>query len=274
MLVPIYTKLMMTNRSDRLPALSGLAALVGAEEQCSYLAGIWSHDIQLGLLWEIEKGAERPAHPCPNAPSFSWASLDQPILYRIPGFTVWDLASSLLGDTRVELLDFSINLVGSNRYGAVSGGYVKLRGLVSQILLVLEDGIFKVTTQGMPRNCISENDTLVRIDTCLQKVEVQDSSGRTIPTMGRANTKTDGSNDFETSVDCLIVANVRTPAKEMIPTHFDVNCEEYAILLLGKMEFADDVWSYQRLGKAVLVFEPGDGPRWLTQAKQQELIIR
>jgi hypothetical protein len=274
MLVPIYTKLMMTHRSDRLPALSGLAALVGAEVQCSYLAGIWSHDIQLGLLWEIEKGAELPAHPCPNAPSFSWASLDQPILYRIPGFTVFGPANSLLGDTRVELIDFSIDLVGSNTYGAVSGGYVKLRGLVSQVMLVLEDGVFKVTTQGMPRNCTSENDTLVRIDTCLQKIEVRDSDGRRIPTLGRANTKTDGPNGSETPVDCLIVADVRTPAKKTFPPHFDVNCEEYAILLLGKMDLADDVWSYQRLGKAVLVFEPGDGPRWLTQAKQQELIIR
>jgi hypothetical protein len=274
MLVPIYTKLMTTHRSDRLPALSGLAALVGAEVQCSYLAGIWSHDIQLGLLWEIEKGAERPAHSCPNAPSFSWASLDQPILYRVPGFTVWDPAKSLLGDMHVELIDFSMDLVGSNTYGAVSGGYVKLCGLVSQVMLVLEDGVFRVTTQGMPRNCTSENDTLVRIDTCLQEIEVQDSNGRTISTLGRANTKTDGPSGSETPVDCLIVADVRTPAMETVPAHIDLNCAEYAILLLGKMESADDVWSYQRLGKAVLVFEPGDGLRWLTQAKQQELIIR
>jgi hypothetical protein len=279
MLVPLYTTRLMTYRKDKLPAISGLAALVGAQEQSLYLAGIWSRDIQLGLLWEIEKNSERPAHPNPSAPSFSWASVDQPIMYKAPGYEIVDSANSPLGDIRIELLDSSMDLTSSNEYGAVSGGYVRLSGLVSQVLLIMEDGHFKINTHDMPKNHFWEDESLVQVDTCLRKVDTKGSNGGMISTMRRSTTEIDGPNGYGASVDCLVVADIRTPsrgglARNTLPTYVNENCEEYVILLLGKMEFADNVWSYQRLGKAVLVFEPGDGPRWLTQAKQQELIIR
>jgi hypothetical protein len=75
-------------------------------------------------------------------------------------------------------------------------------------------------------------------------------------------------------VDCLVVADIQTPFKPPVTATVDEKCEEFAVIILGKIELVNGLWFYQRLGKAALVFKPDDGTNWLTQANRRELFIR
>jgi hypothetical protein len=52
-LVENYFQRDLTEYSDILPALSGLASAVHTVRGKRYLAGLWESDIQLGLLWRM-----------------------------------------------------------------------------------------------------------------------------------------------------------------------------------------------------------------------------
>jgi hypothetical protein len=80
-IVKDYTCRMLTNETDKLPALAGLAAAYGQATGKSYMAGLWRQSLLEDLLWEQgtwEDGNEvEPSVPARyRAPSWSWASLD------------------------------------------------------------------------------------------------------------------------------------------------------------------------------------------------------
>jgi hypothetical protein len=280
MIVPLYTKRQVTKRTDRFPALSGLAQFVGSQHSGRYLAGIWERDIQLGLLWEVAES--RREHPAPSdslAPSFSWASVDRPILYHLPGFAALEAEDfSLLGDVRVQLLDDDVQVAGKNEYGQVSRGSITLSGLVSQVLLLLDGGTLEIRTYnepGLPEDpeCQSEHSSF-QADSCVEQTTIADEAGASITTMRRSREKKSTMPESGRIVlDCLVVADIRTPSRPTAYRRMDVNCQEYALLVLGRKKFENECWYYERLGKAVLVFESGVGTQWLSQAKSREIVL-
>jgi hypothetical protein len=46
-----YSERELTRRTDKLPALSGLARLAAGRNIGDYLAGLWKDDLLAGLLW-------------------------------------------------------------------------------------------------------------------------------------------------------------------------------------------------------------------------------
>ncbi|KAK8017326.1 hypothetical protein PG993_013652, partial [Apiospora rasikravindrae] len=77
-IVEQYSALSLTRDTDRLPALSGLAArmadLIGSGE---YKAGLWSPSLRYHLAWRVDtlpRGLRRPQKY--RGPSWSWASVD------------------------------------------------------------------------------------------------------------------------------------------------------------------------------------------------------
>lgn len=79
-IVKSYALRSMTNLSDRLTALSGLAAkYLSANTTDRYLAGIWTNSLAEGLAWKVKMsvGDERiKVDPdAPKWPSWSWAAL-------------------------------------------------------------------------------------------------------------------------------------------------------------------------------------------------------
>ncbi len=85
-MVEDYTKRSITQHSDRLPALSGLAKATARESGDEYLAGLWKSGLIEGLAWCGSQGAETLQEPGAYiAPSWSWASIAGPVqfpLYR------------------------------------------------------------------------------------------------------------------------------------------------------------------------------------------------
>ena len=116
----------LTYESDRLAAISGVAASVHAATGSEYLAGIWKNDIYNGLRWQVrptnlaKKTVETSVPPVPRAPSWSWSSINAVIMppggrdNRTPRITIVD----------VRCTPESSN----NPFGWTRDGYIELLG--------------------------------------------------------------------------------------------------------------------------------------------------
>ncbi|KJX98682.1 hypothetical protein TI39_contig397g00015 [Zymoseptoria brevis] len=122
MLVKSYTSRQLTFPSDKLVALSGIAAKSPqASHGARYLAGLWDESLLLDLLWQPMPGASKDplayASTEQAAPSWSWASVDRGVTYD----ALHDV--TLLA----EVLSVETNVSGVNPYGSVLGGAIVLR---------------------------------------------------------------------------------------------------------------------------------------------------
>jgi hypothetical protein len=121
-----FTRRQLTFTSDTLPAISGLAARFNETLKAPYLAGIWKTD---PFIWEAIKwtttGLPEMLHPNPRPPSWSWAS--------IVGTISYDTITS--GCDGVTLLAAETWLRGSNPYGEVTGGSLRVRGCLLKMQL-------------------------------------------------------------------------------------------------------------------------------------------
>jgi hypothetical protein len=77
-MVTAYTLRSLKDATDILRALSGLASTMAQTHGCTYLAGLWKEDLQIGLAWYVQEHATdcmRQATINPsNLPTWSWAS--------------------------------------------------------------------------------------------------------------------------------------------------------------------------------------------------------
>jgi hypothetical protein len=78
-IVTHYSRRSLTRETDKLPALSGLAAIFQRSQNLTYMAGLWREDAN-SLLWQIDgfmRTADENLKPkiLSRAPSWSWASV-------------------------------------------------------------------------------------------------------------------------------------------------------------------------------------------------------
>lgn len=80
-----YSARSLSHQSDKLPALSGLAAGLGALlDQDAYWAGIWRGDLARSLVWTPRQCASFPSEKIlrlSQFPSWSWASYNGAIVF-------------------------------------------------------------------------------------------------------------------------------------------------------------------------------------------------
>ena len=128
-IVTAYTACNLSFGSDKLVALSGIAAsvksvLMGGDD---YLAGMWRRDIDRQLLWWVNKPVARPQDY--RAPSWSWASIDGSVSphydYQTRG------KSQLISVDAVHVEPSTADVTG-----ALSDGWLHLRGFLKRIQLV------------------------------------------------------------------------------------------------------------------------------------------
>jgi hypothetical protein len=128
-----YLKMDLTKESDRLPAISGLAAAIGDITGDEYIAGIWLRDLDAGLLWSrrLDKYPR-------SSPSWKYSKLSRPKLYRAPSWS-WAAVdgarefSAYVGSSDKTLfshVSYRIDNEGESRYGPVIRGYLELKGPV------------------------------------------------------------------------------------------------------------------------------------------------
>lgn len=140
-LVEKYSARRLTYEKDKLPALSGLARIMGSSFNDLYHAGLWRTHLLRGLHWHAF--IYEPHHWCNDpehdrmiaeetppdrvflaepktyrSPSWSWASIDGEIVFK------------QLNETKLvaELIECFTPLAGSDEYGQVQeGGFIKLQ---------------------------------------------------------------------------------------------------------------------------------------------------
>lgn len=139
MIVEQYTSRSLTNDSDKLPALSGVASTFREGSNSIYLAGLWSESLITGLCWYSPRLARR--RPSQNrGPSWSWVSIEGAV--KFPGavsimsiYETGDFSESLvmgnLETIEVRELYTECGLGSSDPTGSVTYGKVTLVGRVA-----------------------------------------------------------------------------------------------------------------------------------------------
>ncbi|KAK3628927.1 hypothetical protein LTR56_009382 [Elasticomyces elasticus] len=120
-LVRQYSQKSLTNDTDALPALSGLAHRWEHHGDLGkYVAGLWRKEFLAGLLWKCTGhntfGERSTAY---IAPSWSWASTRKSIDF---------IAAEKLRLYRVTVLDVACEPAGTDAFGRVAAGSIKLKG--------------------------------------------------------------------------------------------------------------------------------------------------
>jgi len=122
-----YTERYLTVESDKLPAIGGLAARVFLERGLKdspndeYLAGLWRENLLSDLIWQTY--ADDPKRSTPTsytAPSWSWASVNEPVAFRGDNDTQ---SFAVVKGAKVDLEN------SQSPFGKVTGGWVHLSGI-------------------------------------------------------------------------------------------------------------------------------------------------
>ena len=121
-----YTNASLTKSEDKLIALAGIASELSPNfSECYYVAGLWKEYLPTELLWYVDMDTISSRQRTYRAPSFSWASVDGPI---VPGGWQKD-------DILIEVQAASASTETSNPFGSVESGSIRLRGVVKRATL-------------------------------------------------------------------------------------------------------------------------------------------
>jgi len=149
-----YSQCKLTQASDKLPALSGLANKASEKFKKPYLAGIWQEDIQVGLSWynscNCGKSSSSSSPPqaeedvIVNRPSWSWAKSACSFHFRTEiRSQSWDM----------RLVGAKVTLAGTDRFGEVKAGTLS----VSARLRIGFIGVFPKEHQN--EHCLFDSQT-------------------------------------------------------------------------------------------------------------------
>ncbi|KAJ4397688.1 hypothetical protein N0V93_001921 [Gnomoniopsis smithogilvyi] len=163
-----YSSRYLTYGTDKFPAAEGLARDIASKCNVGkYLAGLWEHDLALGLLWNPVPDWENVHSPARwywppsrsgdsiyarctkltlpvtqpttyRAPSWSWASLDGRVHW--PSFPQNGADDLFVGDIEmlngeIELLDVRLQFEGESAFGRLKEGRLTLRAKYQMVTI-------------------------------------------------------------------------------------------------------------------------------------------
>lgn len=184
-IVSVFTSNQITYRQDILPALSGTAKKFGLLRPGRYIAGLWEDSFANDLSWHVTT-TDRSSRPTSYlGPSFSWCSCVSRIEWPnwLSGYT-----------SRVEILELSSTIDGTDTTGKVSSAFIKVRGLMTPAHLIL---------QARPR--------MTSIEDLLREQATNDGGTDANPeTSENANDRMPGGP--RTMTQCAIIRTLETPS--------------------------------------------------------------
>jgi hypothetical protein len=172
-LVRAYSARSLTFLSDKLTAISGIAAYLQQQTGYQYAAGLWQETLLMDLLWSSWgwEDLEKPP-PTVQGPSWSWASLHGGVAF---------ITETMLEGTLIEkhsiIKDLRIERPGENPFGQVTEGIIEVTGPLSEITIEF-DGT--VDEWGLPLFKLSQGSispSLFSPDTSLEEREIESING-------------------------------------------------------------------------------------------------
>lgn len=124
-MVERYTLGQLTNKSDRLPALAGLAMIWAKISEDRYIAGCWQEHLPLSLLWT--KDAHATSNHILQHPSWSWASFDGAVRFHTFALAESPTKMAKLVEEIVVAINGSTTV---KMYGSVDEGFLTLTGRI------------------------------------------------------------------------------------------------------------------------------------------------
>ena len=122
-----FTRRKLTIQTDRLPALSGLAAFTKSNAAEDYVAGLWKSELPESLVWQVWYG-ESERYEDYYAPSWSWASVNGHI-------SMHSIAVENELPLKCKILEISTVLATDNPFGPLKSGFIKIQGPVAILSL-------------------------------------------------------------------------------------------------------------------------------------------
>jgi hypothetical protein len=124
-ILELYSSCLLTNRQDKLVAISALAKHFAPILDDEYIAGLWRRHLPQHLLWKVKNPCKfAPSHSSSEsycAPSWSWASYNgeiRPYSELVPHEK----------PVMIDILEVKIMTETSDPTGQVSAGYIKILG--------------------------------------------------------------------------------------------------------------------------------------------------
>ncbi|KAI9157911.1 hypothetical protein HJFPF1_05896 [Paramyrothecium foliicola] len=144
-LVENYSDKLLTQSSDNLKAISGLAALFQQAYGITYMAGLWKEHLHAGLAWYVALNDRRPVTRDDIAPSWSWASVGKVrVAYRnwrgVKEAPNLQICAEIL-DTDCEPVDLA------NPYGSLKKGTITMRVHLFEACLYSSEAYAKSRTE-------------------------------------------------------------------------------------------------------------------------------
>jgi hypothetical protein len=132
-----YSGCGLTKESDKLVALSGVAAYFKDMLQDDYLAGLWKANLPSTLLWSvwpwIVGDGTSTARPLKyRAPSWSWAAIDGTVSYD---------NTSQMRTPIATVVDAMVGLRSGNITGGVISGHIAIKGRLLSALWTRKDNM-------------------------------------------------------------------------------------------------------------------------------------
>jgi len=151
-LLESYSNTSFTYTEDRIPALSGLVAAIHPLIAGKYCAGLWEVHFPKALLWSRKYEApigQRICEPGYRLPSWSWLSVTCPITYDLYSWRsnlfnfkgiqgqsgrkyTYDHDEFCPDSWEAEVTSVATTLAGTDPYGRLKDGYLRIRSLTKR----------------------------------------------------------------------------------------------------------------------------------------------
>lgn len=155
-----YTKRALTDPSDRLPALSGLAKWLWSHaEDDKLVAGLSTKDFHLGLSWFVDRGpsvrsnsaitsnantsnVSTYSHTSYIGPTWSWVSNTQPVrfyhmLHNVDFQVHYSGGEEVIRDLHIQHLE--VNPATEDPYGLIASATLRVRGRLKWAYILKHD---------------------------------------------------------------------------------------------------------------------------------------
>ncbi len=135
-IVYAYTSGALSRESDKLIAISGIAARMREVIDDEYLAGMWRRHLACQLLWQVRRLEKHVPRTRPleyRAPTWSWASMIGKVEHAC------EVHYPDHRDLIVDILDATVELSTENPFGQIKGGFLRARGSLAKDGMLLKE---------------------------------------------------------------------------------------------------------------------------------------